>query len=77
MSRFSQGLYAASVAPNRQLVAQYPDFAEGYLQLGNVYETLGDPVLAADVYRQQLLRLPRGEHSAEAATRLKRLEARR
>ena len=77
VSRFSQGLYAESVPPNRQLVAQYPDFAEGYLQLGNVYETLGDPVLAADVYRQQLLRLPGGERSAEASTRLQRLEARR
>ena len=74
VSRFSQGRYADSVAPNRQLVAQYPEFEEGYLQLGNVYETLGDPMQAAEAYRQQLLRIPRGAHTEEAVTRLQRLE---
>lgn len=75
VSRFLQGRYDASIEPNLQLVARYPGFEEGYLQLGNVYETLGEPGQASDVYRQQLLRVPHGPHAAEAATRLERLEA--
>jgi protein O-mannosyl-transferase len=74
VSRFSRGLYADSVEPNRQLVSQFPGFEEGYLQLGNVYETLQDPEGAAAVYEQQLLRIPKGTHAAEAAARLRRLK---
>ncbi len=75
VSLFLQDRYDASVEPNRQLVTRHPDFEEGYLQLGNVYETLGEPGLAADVYSQQLLRVPSGQHALEAAARLERLEA--
>ena len=75
VSLFLQERYDASVEPNRQLVTRHPDFEEGYLQLGNVYETLGEPGLAAAVYRRQLLRVPGGQHALEAAARLERLEA--
>jgi tetratricopeptide (TPR) repeat protein len=74
ISRFHQGAYDSSIEANRQLVAQYPVFEEGYLQLGNAYETVGARRQAAEVYRQHLLRIPAGQWATEASSRLRRLE---
>lgn len=74
VSRFVQGRCGDSVAPNRELVARHPGFAEGYLQLGNAYETLGDPARAGQVYRKQLQHVPDGALADEARRRLRRLE---
>lgn len=77
VSRFYQGRYADSLEPTRQLLGQYPDFEEGYLQLGNLHETMGQPEQAAQVYGQHAVRVPRGTLTAESVARLQRLEAMR
>ncbi|MBT5588578.1 MAG: tetratricopeptide repeat protein [Gemmatimonadetes bacterium] len=71
ISLFSQGHFKESLAPNERLLREHPDFILGYLQLGNLLETLGRRTEAHRVYEQQLLRQPEGHFADEARRRLK------
>ena len=51
VSLFLQGRYEESLAENRLLLKQHPDFDEGRLQLGNLLQTTGKAAAAAKVYR--------------------------
>ena len=73
VSLFLQGRYAESIQVNTALVQQHPGFAEGYLQLGNAYETVGEIEAARRVYEEQLRRNPQGDLAEDARQRLGRL----
>ena len=73
VSLFLQGRYAESIQVNTTLVQQHPGFAEGYLQLGNAYETVGEIEAARRVYEEQLRRNPQGDLAKDARQRLGRL----
>ena len=51
------GLVGESGEVNRYLVESHPDFIEGYIQLGNLYETLGELEGAAAVYEEAYRRV--------------------
>ena len=57
VSLFHQGLVGESGEVNRYLVESHPDFIEGYIQLGNLYETLGELEGAAAVYEEAYRRV--------------------
>lgn len=76
-SRLYQGRIDDSRQVNEQLLQQFPAYEEGYLQLGNLYETTGDPESAATVYAEQLKQQAAGELADEARRRLARLQGAR
>jgi tetratricopeptide (TPR) repeat protein len=76
VSRFEQGRYPESLSPNQRLVEVHPDFEAGYLQLANLYETLGNAGAASDVYRRHVDRFSTGELTEEARKRWQRLRQR-
>ena len=57
VSLSNQGRFGESVKVNRLLVESHPDFIEGYIQLGNVLETLGELEAAEPVYERALRRV--------------------
>lgn len=73
-ARLYEGRRQESLQVNRQLLREHPDFAEGYLQLGNLFETTGRPDEAAAAYRDLLQRQAAGPLAAEARRRLTLLE---
>ena len=70
VSLFLQGQYAESIQVHASLVRQHPGFAEGYLQLANAYETIGQLKAARGVYEEQLRRVPQGDLAELARQRL-------
>ena len=70
VSRFLQGRYADSLIPNQALLEKHPGFILGYLQLGNLLETVGQTAEANDVYERLLKRQAEGTYAEEARRRL-------
>ena len=70
VSRFLQGRYADSLTPNQALLEKHPGFILGYLQLGNLLETVGQTAEAHDVYERLLKRQAEGTYAEEARRRL-------
>ncbi len=70
VSLFSQRRFEESLEPNKHLLERHPDFILGYLQLGNVLETLGRTAEAHSVYERQLGRQSEGPFADEAKRRL-------
>ena len=52
VSLLSQGRLKESIRENERLLSDHPDFAEGWLQLANAYETAGDPDRALTAYNR-------------------------
>jgi serine/threonine protein kinase/tetratricopeptide (TPR) repeat protein len=48
------GRWDEAIAQLERTIQLYPDFAEGYIQLGNIYEQRGDPARAAGVFQRAI-----------------------
>lgn len=76
ISLFQQGRYAESIKENREVLRQFPAFADGYLQLANGLETAGLLAEARQAYQTLLARTQDEKMRQMGRERLQRLEER-